>query len=277
MNDLPPEKVTLEEAQAIHRHIRKPTGSFKSAGKLFNFAPDTIPAVLDANGLVIRYGKKGQSALSEAEIKYALKRLGEGATRDSVRRELGVHLNTLKRAFKLNGIQIPVIQKKQLSRADVAHITKLFKNGLSTRQVSVKTGIPVSDISCYYLPFPPGRPTVDFNPTALMFVKLQRLLEAGNNIKSIADTFETTEYFVRLMIISLGIPGFFKQKFKYPPQHGLTAKMISGFIALKFKGISSSAIASELNTTRPTLNRILVLIENYFYENIMGGQRKPPA
>lgn len=272
MNDLPPKKVTLEEAQAILRHIRKPMGSYKSAGNLFNLAPDTIPAVLDAHGLVIRSGKKGQSALSDAEIKYALKRLGEGATRDSVRRELEVHINTLKRAFKLNGIQIPVIQKKQLSQAEVAHIIKLFKNGLSTRQVTIKTGIPVSDISYYYLPSPSGRPTVNFNPTPFMFVQLQRLLEADNDIKYIADAFETTEYFVRLMIISLGIPGFFKQKFKYPPQHGLTAKMISRFIVLKFKGVSSGTIASELNTTRPTLNKILVLIENYFYENIMGGQ-----
>jgi hypothetical protein len=272
MNDLSVKKITLKEAQAICRHIKKPANSFKSAGKLYNIDPSQIKAILAEHGLSASPGRPGQSIVSDADLKYALKRLKAGLTRDSVRMELGVHINTLKRSFKLKGIKIPPkTPGYNLSQQQIDQITKLYTNGLTTTKISIKLQISVHTVQYYYLKVFP-KPIVNFKPTSPMFDQLVRLLKADIDIPSIAEAFETTEYFIRLMIISKGIPGYFKQQFKYPPQHGLNTQSIRKLIKLKYIGVPSDIIALELNTTRPTIDKLLIAIEDYFYKNIMGGQ-----
>lgn len=276
MNDLSVKKITLKEAQAICRHIKKPANSFKSASKLYNIAPDQIKAALAEHGLSASPGRPGQSIVSDADLKYASKRLQAGSTRRSVCKELGVHIHTLKRAFKLKKIQIPPLQKMQFSQQQIDQITKLYINGVPETQIAEKMQLSQDHIRRYYLNVF-SRPPVNFQPTSQMFDQLKRLLQADIDIPAIADAFETTEYFVRLMIIQMGIPRYFKQQFSYPPQHGLNAQSIVKLIKLKYKGMSSHMVASELRTTRPTIDKLLIAIEDCFYRDVMGDRYEKVA
>ncbi len=93
-----------------------------------------------------------------------------------------------------------------------------------------------------------------------------RLLKIGWSKKALAGMFLTSEYFIRLMIVKLGAPAYFK---KYPPPsdswayhfNSPTEDTVKKYIELNFKGEKNTEIVKQLGTSRPTMDKILNRIE----------------
>ncbi|MBU2452763.1 MAG: hypothetical protein KJ668_05560 [Proteobacteria bacterium] len=256
--------ISLEEAKKIHQYLVS-GNSYKSACDIFGLTSQTIKTVLKSYGLEIKNVYKNRTAMPDMKIEQAVKLLKNGVSQQKVIREFKVNRKTLQRALKIKGITIdPLWLKNKITKGQSAQATTLFRNGLTYAQVSKNMGISKNSLHYHFTKTGTRKPATNFKLTQNQTIELRRLLKKGQDKKNIADRFDTTKLFISLSIVELGIADYFKSpKFK-SGMHGLTEAKIREFINLKFKGEPSILIVKKLGTTKPTLYRMLSLIEAEF-------------
>jgi len=260
--------ISIEEAKKIHQYLLS-GNSYKSACEIFGLPYQTIKPVLKAHGLEIKQIHKNRTIMSDSDIAKAIRMLQGGASQQKVIREIKVNLKTLKRALKIKDIEIdPQWSKFKITREQKARAMKFFRNGLTYDQVSKKIGISKNSLHYYFYKTGSGKPAIDFKLTQKETIELRRLLENGQDKKNIADRFNTTEFFISLMIVEFGIADYFRSPQFKSGMHGLTETKIREYIKLKFKGGISVAIVETLGTTKPTLYRMLSMIETEFMKGL---------
>jgi hypothetical protein len=220
-------------------------------------------------GLKVTGWCSNQTILTDQDIKKAVRMLNDGEGLAAIGRELNVHVKTLRRAFLIKDIRLKSSwigrRPRKLNQAEITLATRLFKNGQTYDQVSKKTGATVACLRCHFTEVLPNRPAINFNPTKKDFETLYHLLTHDTDRKEIADVLDTTESFVKLMIVVLGIPNYFENVYSERNQHKMTAKDIRDFVWAKFQGVSTKTLIKKLGTSRPTMDKTLDTIElNYF-------------
>ncbi len=260
--------LSFEDTQKIHRFLLS-GNSYKSAGEMFGLNYQTIKTALKEYDLEIKEIHKNRTAMSDRDIERALKLLQGGMSQQKVIKVIKVNLKTLKRALGIKGIKIdPHWFKDKITKDQKELAVKLFKNGLTYDQVGKKIGVSKNCLHYHYFKVDRTKPSIDFKPTKNETDELRRLLKTGQDKKTIADRLNTTEFFISLMIVALGVDDYFKSpKFKRG-HHGLTETKIREFIRLKFKGGMSVAIVKTLGTTKPTLYKMLSSIETEFMKGL---------
>ncbi len=270
--DQPKNKLSLELAQAIRQHVKKPGHGYASAAKLFGIPVEDIKPALKEHGLVIRRGGLGQTTLSDKQVKKAHQMLLDGDTQRDVCKIMGnCHVNTLKKALRLKGITIdPTWRGKKLTQKKLDKALRLFQNGLSRRMVASKLGMSSVHLSSQLRNAGVEKPQVDFQFTKEMLTDVCHWTAAGETKAEIADRLETTPTMVKLMLVWLGMRFYFiTEDTRRKSFHGLTLEKVQRFIRYKFKGGSTPAILGELDTTRPTLNLLMARIESEFVREII--------
>ncbi|MFH2057716.1 MAG: hypothetical protein ABIJ59_02305 [Pseudomonadota bacterium] len=209
---------------------------------------------------------KGKSKVTDEQIEYALRRLKDDrASQQQVCKELNIHVITLKRAFKANGLTIdPDWRRPSQKLYDTA--TRLLQNGLTYKQVSEILDLPQFALHGYFTNCN-GRPSIDFEMTEDKLLELKRGLLAGESLKIISEKLETREAFVTLMVVWLGCKDYLKQRSR-KSNSGLTEKKIKKYIRLRFKGYSNAHLIEELKTTKPTFNKLCTDIQSHYMQGI---------
>ena len=260
--------ISFEEAKKIHQYLLS-GNSYKSACEIFGLTDQMIKTALKAYGLEIKEIYKTRTVMSDSDIEKAIRMLKNGISQQKVIREIKVNLKTLKRVLRIKDIKIdPQWSKNKITKEQKARAMKLFRNGLTYDQVSKKIGISKNSLYYHFLKIGRGKPAIDFKLTKNEIIELRRLLKNGQDKKTIADRFDTTEFFISLMIVNFGIVDYFGSPRFKSGMHGLTETKIRDFIKLKFKGGISVVIVKKLGTTKPTLYRMLSLIETEFMKGL---------
>ncbi len=209
------------------------------------------------------------------EIREAYTRLKQGEPMRWVCKDLGCHVNTLKRAMRLKGLILDPAWKKRFTELSAwqANKTKqMATNGASNDQMAETLQLPWERVREHFKAHG-GRPPINVKLTSAETGELVRLLKAGWNKKALADKFLTCEYFIRLMIVKLGVHGYF---LKYPPPslvgayhfNSPTEDVVIKYIDLNFKGGKNAEIVKQLGTSRPTMDKILNRIEADYMEGL---------
>ena len=260
--------LSFEETEKIHGYLLA-GNSYRSAAETFGHTYQAMKTALKVHHLEIQKIHQNRTAMSDRDIERALKLLQSGMSQQKVIKVIKVNLKTLKRALGIKGITIdPQWSKNKITKDQKTLAMKLFRNGLTYDQVGKKIGVSKNCLHYHYFKIDRTKPPIDFKPTKNETDELRRLLKTGQDKKTIADRLNTTEFFISLMIVELGVDDYFKSpKFKRG-HHGLTETKIREFIKLKFKGGMSVAIVKTLGTTKPTLYRMLSSIETEFMKGL---------
>lgn len=263
----------FEETEKIHRYLLA-GNSYKNAAETFGIPYQAMKTALKVHDLEIRKIHQNRTIMSDRDIDKALKLLQNGMSQQKAIKVMKVNLKTLKRAFGIKNIIIdPQWLKNKLSREQKAQAMKLFRNGLTYEQVGKKIGVSKNSLHYHFFKLDRTKPSIDFKPAKNDTMELLRLLKNGLDKKTIADRLSTTEPFITLMIVELGIDDYFRRPQFKRGHHGLTEAKIREFIRLKFKGGLSVSIVKELGTTKPTLYKMLGLIEAEFMKGLSPKPR----
>ena len=246
--------------------------SLASAGREFGLSTFRIQNNLRAHGIPCAAWEdpSKRTHLSAADIKTVIRMFKESASQEAVCKELNIHVVTFKKALARKGVKIDhnwgKIPEDKINRA-----SQLFAGGVSRARVSEAIGVSTSVLDRLIRTRGCKRP-VNFKMTSAEIVELVRLLKSGRDRGSIADRFMTTEYFIRLMIIRIGAPAYFKKPrrhwgsqntYKSPDED-----LVQEFIKFSFVGGTKGGIVKQLGTTRPTMDKILNRIEADYMEGL---------
>jgi lambda repressor-like predicted transcriptional regulator len=257
-------EISKEQAKKIQQYILK-GNSYADAAKKFGYLQTKIAYCLKKHGLALETHQvyKNRTSLSDDTLKTALALLRNGMSIKDVCLKINAHNITLKRALKIKGIKID-LKWRRPTKDKIAQAIKLYKNGLTTSQVSKETGITTSAL---YTQFKAKgkRPATDFKLTPAQTSDLVNLLRDGMDTTSLAVLFSTRRAFIDLAIVKLGSTHYFAEVYRSPPMKGdFSDAKIQAYIAKRFKGESNAKLAAQMETTRVTLDKILVRIKaNY--------------
>ena len=208
--------------------------------------------------------------LSEEDIELAFNMHKDGHTQVEVLKVLKVNHITLNRAFKKRGLKK---ERRWLRLTDVQakRITKSIINGVSMVTLAKQMGKNTPDIWNYYKRYEGGSPAIDFKPSKANYDTLIYFLKMGMSKKEIAFELNTNKLFIKLMIVTLGLPLYFFLLNGKQTYHALNKRQILNFISQKFKGKSSAPLVKKLKTSRVTMDKILNRTESIYMKIAING------
>ncbi|WP_299980458.1 hypothetical protein [Desulfobacula sp.] len=249
--------ISREVAEKMSGYI-KAGASYRETSKAYGRTIFAIKTAFEAHKIKIDDIYKNRTSVSDAAVKKAVGMLESGETQQRTAEVLGIHVITLKRAFRIKGIKKdPAWGKGRLSKQQDARARALFKNGLSYGQVSIDLGISKISLYSHFKKIP--KPCFEMSKRERAELKL--LLTMGTDRKVIAEKLETTDWFVLYATVKLGLEDYFNSLEKWDARNNLTQGMIEEIINRKFKGETTGALIKEFKTTKPTLYRLFYLIE----------------
>jgi len=264
--------ISREVAEKISGDI-KAGGSYREISKKYKVTNFGIKTAFSTHKIKIDDIYKNRTSVSDATIKKAVKMLASGETQQHTAEIIGIHVMTLKRAFRIKGIKKdPAWGKGRLSKQQDARARALFKNGMSYGRVSIDLGVSKIALYKHFKKIP--KPC--FKMSKKERAELQYMLTMGADRKNIAKKLETTVWFVLFATVKLGLENYFNSSEKRGVRNALTRGMIEEIINRKFKGETTGALIKEFKTTKPTLYRLFYLIEEDCIKRLkdQGTRRK---